>query len=128
MYTLQKTHGQRRFRKGEMAYIAQDPGSYAGTVVGTGQCVAFVQQASGAPVTSQWTRGDKARGNSTIQKGTAIATFDANGNYTNSTDGTSHAAIYVGQDSAGLQGWDQWMGQPVHQRTIRFQGGVVSDP
>lgn len=54
-----------------------------------------------------------------------IATFDANGKYTNSTDGTSHAAIYVGQDAAGLQVWDQWTAQPVHQRTIRFQGGAA---
>jgi hypothetical protein len=107
-----------------MPYIAQDPESYEGTVVGTGQCVAFVQKASGAPVTAAWNRGAKARGNTAIQIGTAIATFDAKGEYTNSTDGTSHAAICVGQDAVGLQVWDQWKGQPVHQRTIRFQGGA----
>jgi hypothetical protein len=108
-----------------MTYIAKDPESYKDTVVGTGQCVPFVQKASGAPVTSAWKRGTKVRGTSAIQKGTAIATFDANGKYTNSTDGTSHAAIYVGQDAAGLQVWDQWTAQPVHQRTIRFQGGAA---
>ena len=108
-----------------MAYIAQAPESHQGTVVGSGQCVAFVEQASGAPLTSAWHCGDKVRGNPTIQKGTAIATFDANGKYTNSTDGTSHAAIYMGQDAIGLQVWDQWKGQPVHQRTIRFQGGAA---
>ena len=42
--------------------------------------------------------GVQVRGDLTIQPGTAIATFDNNGKYTNSTDGTSHAAIYVGQD------------------------------
>lgn len=107
-----------------MAYIAQNPESYSGTVVGTGQCVAFVEKASGAPVTAQWNRGEKVRGCSAIQKGAVIATFDANGKYTSSMDGTSHGAIYIGQDSIGIQVWDQWTGQPVHQRTIRFQGGA----
>jgi hypothetical protein len=108
-----------------MAYIADDPESYQNTVVGSGQCVAFVQQASGAPLTSGWNQGSIVRGDLALQAGTAIATFDSNGRYTNSTDGTSHAAIYIGQNEIGLQVWDQWKGQPVHQRTIRFQGGAV---
>jgi len=107
-----------------MAYIATDPESYQNTVVGSGQCVAFVQKTSGAPLTSGWNQGLKVRGNPAILPGTAIATFDSSGKYTNSTDGTSHAAIYIGQDGVGLQVWDQWTGQPVHQRTIRFQGGA----
>jgi hypothetical protein len=107
-----------------MAYIATTPETYQNTVAGSGQCVAFVEKASGAPLTSLWTRGVQARRDLTIQPGTAIATFDVNGKYTNSTDGTSHAAIYVGQNSVGLLVWDQWTGQPVHQRTIRFQGGA----
>jgi hypothetical protein len=87
-----------------------------------------VQTASGAPPTRAWKRGLKVKGNSTIQPGTAIATFDANGKYTNSKDLTSHAAIYTGQNEKGLQVWDQWLNgegkppQPVHQRTIRFAG------
>ena len=108
-----------------MPYIAEDPEAYANQVVGSGQCVAFVEQASAAPLTHQWVRGDKARGNPSIVKGTAIATFGPAGTYTNSTDGTSHGAIYVGQDACGLQVWDQWTGQPAHQRTIRFQGGAA---
>ena len=55
-----------------MAYIATAPESYQGQVVGSGQCVAFVQQASGAPLTANWSQGDLVRGNSTIQAGTAI--------------------------------------------------------
>jgi hypothetical protein len=105
-----------------MAYIAANPANYAQQVVGTGQCVAFVQKVSGAPVTAQWTRGQLAKGNATIAQGTAIATFNVAGKYTNSLDGTSHAAIYVSQNSSGIIVWDQWTGQPVHQRTIRFQG------
>jgi hypothetical protein len=106
-----------------MPYIAQDPQSFAGKVVGTGQCVAFVQAASGAPFTGLWTRSVKVRG-APVATGTAIATFDANGKYANKTDGSSHAAIYVGQDAVGIQVWDQWLGQPVHPRTIRFQAGA----
>jgi hypothetical protein len=108
-----------------MAYVASKPESYSGKAVGTGQCVAFVQQASGAPQTLHWVRGKKVKGDLTILKGTAIATFNAQGKYTNSLDGTSHAAIYVSQDSVSIEVWDQWKGQPVHQRKIRFQGGAA---
>ncbi len=59
-----------------------------------------------------------------LPKGTAIATFDSHGKYANSLDGTSHAAIYVSQDGTGITVWDQWSGQPVHQRVIRFRGGA----
>ena len=107
-----------------MSYIAKDPGSYSGQVVGTGQCVPFVQEASGAPNTSLWTKGTLVKGQTTVAKGTAIATFSKDGKYTNSLDGTSHAAIYVSQDAVGVSVWDQWKGQPVHQRTIRFQNGA----
>jgi hypothetical protein len=108
-----------------MAYIASDPSNYQGQAVGSGQCVAFVQQAAGAPLTSSWKRGALVKGNPTLSAGTAIATFSAAGLYTNSMDGSSHAAIYMGEDAAGLQVWDQWKGQPVHQRTIRFQNGAA---
>jgi hypothetical protein len=106
-----------------VAYVAQSPEDYQGQVVGSGQCVAFVEKASGAPLTSAWNRGVKVKGSGILQ-GTAIATFDPDGKYGNHMDGTSHAAIYISQDSLGIQVWDQWTGQPVHQRTIRFQGGA----
>ena len=110
-----------------MAYIATNPESYSGKVVGTGQCVPFVQEASGAPNTQMWKQGKQVKGNLMIAKGTAIATFDSAGQYTNSIDGTSHAAIYVSQDATGITVWDQWKipKQPVHQRNIRFQGGAA---
>lgn len=105
-----------------MSYVASSPEQYAGTVVGDGQCVAFVRAASGAPATSAWSQGAQVRGASIVQ-GTVIATFDADGTYGNHTDGTSHAAIYISQDATGLQVWDQWVGQSVHQRPIFFRGG-----
>ncbi len=106
-------------------YIATNPESLAGEAVGSGQCVEFVKKASGAPQTSKWKRGPKVRANKSIQAGTAIATFDANGRYGNHTGGRSHAAIYIGQDTEGLDVWDQYTGTPVHRRSIKFRGGAV---
>lgn len=103
-------------------WVADNPGSFAGRRVGSGQCVAFVQTAAGAPHTSQWRQGARVRG-SAVASGTAIATFDPDGRYGNHTDGRSHAAIFIAELPEGLRVWDQWLGQPVHQRTIRFRGG-----
>jgi hypothetical protein len=58
-----------------MRWIATNPESYDGQVVGSGQCVAYVERACGAPHTSQWKRGDLVKG-SNVAQGTAIATFE----------------------------------------------------
>lgn len=108
-----------------MAYVAASPEAYDGQVVGSGQCVAFVQKASGAPVTASWRQGSKVRGNAFVTRGTAIATFDTGGKYPNKPSG-NHAAIYLSQDATGIWVYDQWSGQPVHKRRIRFKGGVGS--
>jgi hypothetical protein len=63
-----------------------------------------------------------------ILPGTIVATFDSNGRYGNHTNGTSHAAIYVGQTPTGIIVIDQWKGhgaQKNHapqQRTIHVDG------
>ena len=113
-----------------MAYVSANPMRYAGESVGSGQCVAFVQAATQVGHTSRWRRGEQVRG-ANLAIGTAIATFDEQGRYINDTTGKSHAAIYLGQDPAGIQMLDQWGSrvpgqqelkvQPVHQRTVRFQ-------
>jgi hypothetical protein len=108
-----------------MAFIAQNPESFAGQVVDDGQCVAFVKEASGAPQTALWREGQKVRG-AGIASGTAIATF-IEGVYPSHAHG-NHAAIYVDQNDAGLVVWDQWKGQPVHKRTIHFRGGDTDNP
>ena len=77
---------------------------------------------TGAPHTSLWRRGDPVRGSRCIA-GTVIATFDEDGTYGNHTDGRSHAAVLVAGLSDGLLVLDQWIGQPVHQRVIRFRNG-----
>lgn len=104
-----------------MSFTAQNPSQYQGQVVGTGQCVAFVEKAAGCPTTPSWKAGRKVQGDASVLPGTAIATFDPNGLYGNHTDGRSHAAILVEENEEGLLVWDQWRGQSVHQRLIRFK-------
>jgi hypothetical protein len=106
-----------------MSWVAQAPSSFAGQAVGTGQCVAYVQVASGAPLTSRWKRGKLVRENSVPQR-TAIATFDPDGSYGNHTDGRSHAAILHEELPEGLLVWDQWLAHPVAPRVIHFRGGA----
>ncbi len=99
---------------------------YDGKKVGNGQCVVFVQECTGAPITSLWKKGKKVRGNSLINQGTAIATFDEKGKYLNNSTG-NHAAIYVSQNATGIWVYDQWVAQgAVKKRFIRFKGGVGS--
>lgn len=107
-----------------MAYICSNPESYDGKLVGTGQCVAFVQECTNAPNTSLWKEGKKVKG-AILDKGTAIATF-VDGKYPNNSTG-NHAAIYVEQEAAGIWVYDQWVKQGmVKKRLIRFKGGVGS--
>ncbi|HEX2529016.1 MAG TPA: BPSL0067 family protein [Geminicoccus sp.] len=101
---------------------AGQPEAYLGEVVGNGHCVPFVQQVAGLPRSAEWSPGPLVRGNPEIPPGTPIATFEGNGTYASRTG--SHAAIYIGQDRNGLWVYDQWLGQPVHKRLIRFEGGL----
>ena len=95
-------------------------------VVGSGQCVDLVKKAAGIGHTSEWNRGEAVLGNQNLRPGTAIACFDRNGRYGNHTDGSSHAAIYLGPSTVypgGIRVYDQWNGQPAHERDIRPAGG-----
>jgi len=47
------------------------------------------------------------------------------GHYPNHAHG-NHAAIYLSHDSQGIRVWDQWLGQPVHERVIHYHGGSGS--
>lgn len=102
-------------------YLAARPAAFEGNVVGAGHCVDFVKAAASAPHTAAWRKGPEVRGNPHILPGTAIATFEADGTYTNASG--NHAAIYLGQDERGIWVYDQWRGRPVHRRLIRFEGG-----
>ena len=109
-----------------MVYIATDPDADLNTSVGDGQCVAYVKKAAKTPASSLWAEGEHVRG-ADLQRGTAIAMFQDR-EYKNATNGTSHAAIYLGQDGKGIQVHDQWVKKGgerhvVQPRTIRFKGG-----
>jgi hypothetical protein len=105
-------------------YVASRPEAFEDRVVGSGHCVDFVKAAAGAPRTDAWQEGAEVYGNPHVAPGTAIATFDSDGSYT--SESGNHAAIYLYQDDSGLWVYDQWQGQPVHKRLIRFEGGSGS--
>ena len=90
-------------------------------MIGAGHCVDFVQAAADVPPTFAWQEGATVQGNPHVARGTAIATFEADGSYT--SESGNHAAIYLYQDDRGIWVFDQWQGQPVHKRLIRFEGG-----
>jgi hypothetical protein len=98
------------------------PSSYIGEVVGSGMPTEFCGSASGNPSTSSWHRGIQVKGNTLIQPGTLIATFDPDGTYGNHTDGRSHCAIYQSQTTEGILVLDQWPKHPVSARFIKFLG------
>lgn len=89
---------------------------------GNTECVEFVRQATNAPQTTKWVRGRlvKSFSSGELPRGTAIATFDDNGNYPTDTLGR-HAAIYLSHNSEGIEVLDQWNSQgEVLKRLIRF--------
>ena len=102
--------------------------SFIGQVIDNGQCVRFTQlkATGGMPHTSQWKMGAKVRGNTGIAAGTVIASGWINGKYTSMPRG-NHAAVYEGQNAQGIQVIDQWKGQRVHRRTLRWGGGSASN-
>jgi len=104
---------------GLASLAASQLGRFVGRSAGSGQCVALakaVQPAIGP--TSTWRGGDAVQGNTALQPGTVIATFNRANRYANALDGSSHAAIYLGQTQQGVQVLDQWAGSRAAVRTI----------
>ncbi|WP_296002459.1 BPSL0067 family protein [Rugamonas sp.] len=96
-------------------------------MVGNHQCVALVRKFAGAPPTLAWKQGAAVFGNSSLKKGTAIATF-VNGKYANMNHG-NHAALYMGQTPDGIRVMDQWKTKKVKfisSRTIHSKGKTKS--
>jgi hypothetical protein len=104
-------------------YVSTEHDLYLGKVVDNGHCVRFLQVCAAVPHTSTWQRGMLVRGSGAVP-GTCIATFDQDGKYANATDGSSHAAILLAENSDGLLVSDQWVGHPVAHRTLRYRGGA----
>lgn len=101
------------------ATVAHDYSGFIGQSVGSRECVALVQATSDVGLTATWSPGSQVQGNMDLAPGTVIATFGADGTYTN-TYGQSHAAIYLGQDATGIIVEDQWKNQPAQQRHINW--------
>lgn len=111
-------------------FMAADFAQYLGRSTGSGQCVALVQAANpGIGPTRKWKCGPPVRGNTDLRPGTAIATFNGADHYANATDGSSHAAIYLGQNERGIQVMDQWAGSTAAVRTIPWHNpsGVAAN-
>jgi hypothetical protein len=106
-----------------LPHLAKGYERHMGTVVPDGHCVALVRECGGLPHTSEWRCGELVKG-SYLASGTCIATFDPNGLYGNHTDGRSHAAILLSENTDGLLVCDQWKGQVCHKRLISFRAGT----
>ena len=101
------------------SFVAADYAQYIGRSVGSGQCVALAQATNPSiGPTRNWQCGVSVQGNTELRPGTIIATFDSSDRYSNALDGSSHAAIYLGQDERGIQVLDQWAGNTAAARTI----------
>jgi len=99
---------------------------YMGRVVGSGSCAVFAETATpGLGTTAGWRPGQSVQGAS-LAVGTPIATFQGQ-NYTNSMNGNSHTALYMGQNAQGIQVMDAWVGQPAHMRTINWNGNTPAN-
>jgi hypothetical protein len=87
------------------------------------QCAGLVEYYTRVGKHTGWTAGDTVKGNKTIRKGTAIATF-VKGEYQNNLHG-NHAALYISQDDTGIWVMDQWDGDPnkpaISSRHIEFK-------
>lgn len=87
-------------------------------------CVALVKALfSSLGATPNWIRGTQVKGNTKLKAGTPIATFGNKGTYLNAIDGSSHAAIFRRFVPDGIEVYDQWNGQPVKSRVIRYKNG-----
>ncbi|MYN08851.1 BPSL0067 family protein [Pseudoduganella aquatica] len=94
-------------------------------LVGSHQCVALVQLYAGAPRTLSWKPGKAVLGNTSLKKGTAIATF-VNGRYQNLSHG-NHAALYLRQGINGIYVMDQWKNKKDKKISSRFIPSLGKD-
>jgi hypothetical protein len=106
-----------------MVWIASDPHKCLGEVVDTGHCMRHVQVVAGVAHSSKLRKGEKARG-AKLTPGTIVGTFDDTGCYANATDGSSHIAVFLKETPEGLLVIDQWVGQVVHERVVRWKNGA----
>ena len=103
--------------------VAQGWDSFAGQSAGSGQCVALVQAADPAVgLPGPGPRASRSRATPYWRRAPLSRPSTANANMRHATGGSSHAAIYLGQNAQGIQVLDQWAGSPAAYRTIRWSG------
>lgn len=92
-----------------------DAQALVGKQIGNGQCAVLAEKlAPGIGLTRTWQKGEQVMGNTDIPIGTAIATFNYQDGTayapvgSNGEPGSSHSAIYLGQNSTGVQVLNQW--------------------
>lgn len=113
-----------------MPHILQRPEDHIGKTyldpTGSSECVEFIKRTLGAPETAKWREGAKITASCLVvplPKGAAIATF-ASGKYPQGASVNArdrHAAILLAQTNDGIEVLEQFSGQSVHRRTIRWQ-------
>lgn len=112
-------------------FVLIDYAKYIGSSIkGDGACVALPQTlVAGIGQVSTWRQGEAVVGNKTILPGTVIATFETNGRYMNRKH-QNHAAIYIAEVSAGVNGetqtgikvLEQWTDHPPQTRVLPYGG------
>lgn len=103
-------------------------------LVSNKQCAVLIQWYTKPGLAATWKEGAAVKGNTTIAKGTAVATF-VNGKYQNLPH-DNHAAFYISQDATGVKVMDQWKDDPnkptISSRVMQFKGkdkhGQFIDP
>lgn len=95
-------------------------------LVGDGECVTLVKKYAHLSNAATWHASKKVWGNTSIPKGTAIATF-FNGRWPGKSKG-NHAAFYLGQYARGIWVMDQWNTQVrIEKHHLRPKGGANPD-
>ncbi|HSD36567.1 MAG TPA: BPSL0067 family protein [Rhodocyclaceae bacterium] len=113
-----------------MPHILSNPSIYKSrsfaNASGNTECVEFIRQTLNAPPTANWRAGTQisrlAGGvKDPVASGTAIATF-VGGSYPQHGSTGKYAAIYINQNTEGIQVLDQWRAQgQVLPRTIPWK-------
>jgi len=90
------------------------------------QCVGLVKKYSACGATGTWQQGALVKKTKDVAKGTAIATFDANGHYASKAKG-NHACFFIEfVGELGFRVLEQHVKprpEQIQQRLIRYQEG-----
>lgn len=128
-WAKEKAAAAAQSKSADEGYVATDLNAYKGEVVGNGECVDYIKENTPGlkgTRTSQWKPGPSIKDRlDSLKPGTAIGSFSEDGRWGNQS-GTNHAAHFLSaeKDPQGnpisIRVRDQYRGQSVGERTIRF--------